>query len=132
MNKKELEKYKVKKTLRTFKTEGIYMRQMQDRIKNPQNYNTCIFCAKELLIKEFKYWMILKNRFPYDRIYEKSHMLAVKRHAASEADLTVNEIMELRMIKKDHLKNYHVLLENVGARISIKDHFHLHILKFKK
>lgn len=131
MKKEDLVKYQVQLTMRSSLTEKKYMDFLQKKTEG-RLPTKCIFCEKELLIKNFKYWVLLENRFPYDRLFQTSHMLAPKRHAASEVDLTLKEITELRRIKKKHLTNYHVILENVGVRISIKNHFHLHLLTFKK
>ncbi len=131
MDKAQLEKYKQTQTLRTTETHAKYMQFLEDKIdgKIPEK---CLFCDKELFVKEFEYWMILENRFPYDMLYETSHMLAPKRHVPSEMDLTINEMTELHVIKMEHLNDYDLLLENIGDRISIRDHFHLHMLRFKR
>ena len=131
MDKKQLEKYKQTQTLRSTKTQTTYMQFLEDKIdgKIPEK---CIFCDKELFVKEFKHWIILENRFPYDMLYETSHMLATKRHVPTEMDLTINEMTELHIIKNEHLSNYDIILENIGDKISIRDHFHLHILRFKR
>ena len=50
-------------TLRTNQTEKIYQKYLKEKYDG-----VCIFCAKDLLIKEYKYWILLKNRFPYNKI----------------------------------------------------------------
>lgn len=92
--------------------------------------NHCIYCEKELLIKEFKYWMVLENRFPYDKIAEISHMLAPKRHVSGEENLSTQEKDELLEIKKNHLENYSVIIESTPNATTRPDHYHLHLLKY--
>lgn len=127
MDQAKLERYKKAQTLRSKETHAQYVQFLEDKMAGriPEK---CIFCEKELLLKEFHYWMVLDNRFPYDRLYQTSHMLAPKRHVATEMELRVGEMSELLNIKEKHLRDYHLIIENIGDRVSIKNHFHLHIL----
>ena len=131
MNKKDLAAYKTNITMRSDTTENAYRKFLEIQSNTPVNEKTCIFCNQELLVKKYTHWVILKNRYPYDRLFEVSHMLAPIRHAATESDLTVAEISELRNIKLGKILKYHMIVENIGKRSSIKNHFHLHLLRFK-
>lgn len=112
-------------TLRTSKTQKEYMSFLQ------ANYDgKCIFCARDLLVKEYKYWILVKNRFPYDRVYEKHCMLATKRHVEELYELTHDEHMELDTLF-DEIEHNQVIL-NRRANRSIPRHFHVHLVTIKQ
>lgn len=94
----------------------------------------CNLCKnkKGELLKNFKYWKILKNIFPYDLIAETHHMLMPKRHVAEKA-LTKKEKQELFLLKHGYVEiNYEFMLEGTHKKKSIPGHFHIHLLKLKK
>ena len=96
--------------------------------------NGCGLCKKNKneLIKEFKYWKIVKNRFPWDRIAKTSHMVIPKRHVSGEK-LTKIEKRELEIIKFKYIeKEYELLAEATTRKKSIPGHFHVHLLILKK
>lgn len=110
------------KSDRTRETEQKY----QDFKLTPEAL-TCPFCTKQMLIKEYKYWILLDNRFGYDARYKTSHMLAPKRHVLEE-HFTLQEIQELLDIKKQIAGDYDIIQENLGSLKSRPDHAHLHLL----
>lgn len=120
-----LTKVAQKNTLRSESMKKRYMHFLETNTKG-----NCIYCDKELLVKEFKYWMILENRFPYDGIAEISHMLAPKRHVPTEGDLDEKELIELADIKKNELHNYDVIIESTPRATTRPDHYHVHLLKY--
>jgi len=86
-------------------------------------------------IKIFKYWKILKNDFPYDRIAKVHDLLVPKRHE-TEDKLTKKELEELKLIKDKYVndKNKHkytFIMEVTKLGKTIPSHFHLHLLGLK-
>jgi diadenosine tetraphosphate (Ap4A) HIT family hydrolase len=111
------------KTLRTREGEERY----KGLIKNGYFNDGCKLCAKEPL-KEFKYWKIVENAFPYDRIAEVHHMVLPKRHA-KDLELTEEESQELDEIKYTYIhQSYSYILEATHHTRSIPDHFHLYLI----
>lgn len=110
------------KSDRTRETEQKY----QDFKLTPEAL-TCPFCTKQMLIKEYKYWILLKNRFPYDDRYKTSHMLAPKEHVKEE-NISILAFVELLNIKKEIANKYDLIQENLGSLKSRPDHHHLHLL----
>ena len=124
-NSETLKKVVTCNGLRTEETTKRYIEFLESNTKK-----NCIFCDRELFVKEFEHWVILENRFPYDKIAQTHHMLAPKRHIAFEADLTLEERDEMIHIKQNELASYGFVLESVPRCSSIPDHFHTHLLKY--
>lgn len=112
-------------SLRTTKQEKIY----QDFLKS--NKNRCPFCLKDLLIKEYKYLVLVENKFSYDKIASVHHLLAPKEHLKEYKNLSYYHIDELENILKKIENNYSTIALNVKKKRTIKDHFHLHLIKIK-
>jgi diadenosine tetraphosphate (Ap4A) HIT family hydrolase len=112
-------------SLRTPKNEKIY----QEFLKS--NKNRCPFCLKDLLVKEFKFWILVENKFPYNKIAVTHHLLAPKIHIAEFEELKNWQREELKEIIKKIEKNYSYISLNVKKKRTIKDHFHLHLIKIK-
>jgi diadenosine tetraphosphate (Ap4A) HIT family hydrolase len=116
-------------TLRTIEEEKTYREW-----KKKNDPNSCPFCNRDLLRKEFKYWIILENRFPYSLISEKHHLLSIKRHIKNLDELTLDEGVELESILYQINTNqidYDMISYNVPKRQSVPFHFHLHLIKLK-
>jgi len=89
--------------------------------------STCSLCEKDSL-KDFLYWKVVENSFPYDLIAKAHHMLIPIRHI-HEAHLNNKELAELRSLKLGVLRaEYDYILENTFKNKSIPGHFHLHLL----
>jgi diadenosine tetraphosphate (Ap4A) HIT family hydrolase len=87
----------------------------------------CPIC-KEPSEKDFKYWRIVKNPFPYDLIAKDHVMIMPKRHVM-EDDLTEEEKEEYRYLEKNYIyQNYNFIMECSEKKRSIKDHYHLHLI----
>jgi hypothetical protein len=86
----------------------------------------CPLCDEQS-IREFVYWRLIPNSFPYDRIAKKHDMLVTKRHV-QEQDLTDDEKAELFHIKQNELDEYPYIVEAHQKQKSIPHHFHLHFL----
>ena len=90
----------------------------------------CPLCERES-IHEFKYWKIIQNNFPYDKIAKVHHMIVPFRHV-KENDLTGDELVEFNEIKQKYLyKEYEYLIEASMKKKSIPEHFHLHLIVSK-
>lgn len=86
---------------------------------------------RDRLIKEYDYWVIIENYFPYDKIAHTSHILITKRIVPFDWTLlTQEEVKELFYVKKDIGGKYSFLIENLPSIQSIPKHFHLHLLRF--
>lgn len=92
----------------------------------------CPLC-KAKNIKKFKYWKIIKNDFPYDRIASRHDMLVPIRHATEEK-LNRKEQAEYKKIKETYLEesSYDYFLEVSQKGKSIPSHFHMHLIVLKK
>lgn len=90
----------------------------------------CYIC-KAKPVKEYKYWKIIQNEFPYDEVAEINHIVATKKHKKEEK-YTKAEIKEYRKIKEYIHKTYDTILENTNGIKSIPEHQHLHLLRLKE
>jgi diadenosine tetraphosphate (Ap4A) HIT family hydrolase len=97
------------------------------RKKNDANY--CPFCNKDILIKEFDFWIILKNRFPYTNTV-KHYLLSPKRHIKRKEYLTEDEKIELEKIERELEKSseFSYIRLNFHHKQSIPDHMHYHLI----
>lgn len=91
----------------------------------------CFMCGKELtIIKDYEYWALVENQFPYDAVASTHHMLVPRRHVATGEELTSKEGDELEEIM-DGFKDsgyYDCILLNFPAAQSHPTHFHFHLL----
>lgn len=125
---------KVTKTfLRSPETMAKYMKISDERHASGQSVNPFVY-LQEKPIKDFKYWVILENEFPYDAIATVSHMISPKREVFFDwALLTKEELDEFNELKSTYIKeNYDVLWENLPSGQTIKAHFHLHLIVLKR
>lgn len=114
-------------SLRTERTESRYQKLLQAGHLEQQ----CRLCDG-ILVKEFKYWKVIQNRFPYDLIADVHHMIIPKRHV-KEIDLTMEERKEYEEIKRNYIdRKYQYILEATNKSKSIAEHLHLHLIISKK
>jgi hypothetical protein len=109
-------------SLRTPETDARYEAYRQN--KKP---GECYLCSATAL-KEFEFWRLLPNQFPYDRIFKTHHLITLRRHA-DENGLTVPEYNELYSIKHSVRDDYDMFFENTLKRKSIREHFHIHAIE---
>jgi len=110
--------------LRTKKTQKKYTEYLE------KGYDgACIFCKRQKMVKEFDFWILTKNEFPYDEIAEKHTMLAPKRHIEEENELNQQEREDLSQLLLE--LDYDMCILNKKKKRSIPEHYHLHLLKFK-
>ncbi|OGZ08203.1 MAG: hypothetical protein A3C93_00960 [Candidatus Lloydbacteria bacterium RIFCSPHIGHO2_02_FULL_54_17] len=89
--------------------------------------DVCYLC-RAASIKEFTYWRLLPNEYPYDRITKTHHLITLRRHADENA-LTVPEYNELYDIKLALRNDYDMLFENTLKNKSIREHYHIHAIE---
>ena len=83
-------------------------------------------------IKEFNYWTIVKNQFPYDGIAKVHDMALPKRHILEDS-LTREEQQEYLKIKAGYIEQtYEYIIEPASKLRSIPEHFHLHLIITKE
>lgn len=115
-------------TLRTRETQEHYEKVMRERASSPQA--ACPLCFVES-VREFTFWRIVPNAFPYDRIARVHHMAVPKRHA-QWADLTADELDEFDRLRKNELDGaYTYFVEASTSFKSIPAHFHMHLITLK-
>jgi hypothetical protein len=115
-------------TLRTPITEGKYVTFKESRNEVSDG---CSLCEKKSTV-DFKYWKIVENLFPYDRIAKKHRMLIPARHVEG-GQLNEMEKIELEQIKKYAGENrYDYILETTSQKSSIPEHYHLHLIELKE
>lgn len=87
----------------------------------------CVLCDRKTT-KEFKYWKIIPNDFPYDRITEIHDIIFPVRHV-TEYELNADELAELRELKEKYLnENYEYIIESTYKMKSVPEHHHLHLI----
>ena len=117
------------KTLRTPETERVYQEFKE------QNPDHCPYCSQDLLIQDsfnvdgeiINDWILIQNRFPYDRFYVVNDMLAPKEHISK---LNQSQKVDLEILLEYLSQYYHQIIWNVPARQSIS-HFHVHLVNFE-
>src|SRR5690606_36300887 len=109
-----------------FRTEAT-QNQYDEIRKRGHLEQGCPLC-EAVSLKEFEYWRVVDNRYPYDKISQIHHMVIPKRHVIENV-LTNAEKDELIIIKDTYLgQHYAYMLEALTGQKSIPEHFHLHVL----
>lgn len=81
-------------------------------------------------LKEWRYWALIDNAFPYNIAFQTHHMLIPKREVAV-ADLTLEEKEELESVLDELSNQYDCQLINFPKKQSILNHYHIHLLVYK-
>lgn len=123
-----------KTPLRTEKTHFDYENEMIWRkIDADKGVERPCYLCEAYPLRVSDHWKIVKNTFPYDEIADKHHMLVPDRHIASWDDLEVEEIEDLWAFVQNLNKDiYDSIGWNFSSAQSMKDHLHLHLLRYKK
>jgi hypothetical protein len=111
-------------TLRTPETEARYREVLKT--------NTGRALADIPAHKEFRFWKIVPNDYPYDAVFSTHDLLLPKRVVKDRLHLRVVEAMELDRILIEQAPWYDCILENTLRKRSVFSHFHLHLLVYKK
>lgn len=109
-------------SLRTDFCEDVYKRSKVSGRSRP--------LISEPRIKEWQYWALITNIFPYDAAFSVNHMLIPKR-VVSEDALTTQERQELQAVLQELSSRYDCQMTNFISKQSVKDHYHIHMLTFK-
>lgn len=108
---------------RTRATHEAYM----TKIREGHLHEGCRLCDA-ISIEEFKYWRIINNDFPYDRVAKKHHMIIPLRHTNGE-DITEAEQQELRELQHTRLnEEYMYMMQSLPSKMSIPSHLHYHLI----
>lgn len=93
----------------------------------------CRLCADSAaILQEFEHWLLMDNRFPYDRYFSKSHMLVTKRHV-KEMNLNDDEEAEYEQLRYGFLaENYDSMIDHLPKQKSIPGHCHMHVVEIKR
>jgi LPS O-antigen subunit length determinant protein (WzzB/FepE family) len=86
----------------------------------------------ETVIREFTHWLIIENRFPYDRMTRTNHMLVAKRFYAHLHEGTDEEQKEYNNILRQLAEEgfYDALIENFPKVKSVKENAHVHLVQW--
>lgn len=79
---------------------------------------------------DWHYWYLVKNRFPYDMIFEAHEMLLPKSGVSYRSELTDDEVAELDEILGKLSGQYDLYFENFNHRRSVQDIYHLHVARY--
>lgn len=113
-------------TLRTRESDAHYKKLCAEGLLE----GGCSLCRART-IREFSYWRIIPNAFPYDRIAKTHHLILPKRHAVEE-HLTREEWDEWDRLKKGSVNaQYEYIIEPTLRTKSIPQHCHYHLLVVK-
>ena len=118
------------KTLRLPKTQSSYVKYLENEYDG-----SCIFCAKKELLpitdieRAAKDWIVVKNKFPYDKIFKNHIMIAPSRHVGDVWELTDDERKQLDMLLDK--KKYTMCILNKRESRSIPQHLHYHLVTIK-
>ena len=121
------------KTLRTTKTESIYQKHLESLKRSKIDKKLCPLCEEQSLVKSFKYWKIIRNAFPYDKISSKHDMILPFRHVV-ENKFNKKELAEFKKIKNNFINksDYNFIIETTLTKKTIPNHFHLHLITLKQ
>ncbi len=96
-----------------------------DFLENPEEFE---------VVKEYDYWRIIVNQFPYDNVAEVHHLLAPIEKYATEAQCPepVAEEIQKILLELDVDDYYDCIMQNFTVAQSIPAHLHYHLLKWKR
>lgn len=110
----------MKITLRLPESEAVYK---EERLNNQVRKLSALPS-----LQEWNYWRLVKNTYPYDRVFMKHDMLVLKRKHAKP---TFYEFGELQLILEKIQNNYDCYLYNFAHLQSVNNHYHIHLLIYK-
>ena len=106
----------------------------QNAPKRKEGY--CFMCKLEgiVIVKKFKHWYIVKNQYPYDTVAEVHHLLVPRDHIAQAENLTDQCTEEAATIMEaiEFEGFYDCMISNFPSKQSQKQHFHVHLVKWKR
>lgn len=111
--------------LRTPQMLGRYRKHLKT------NSGNIAFFLTNPSICEWKHWRLIKNDFPYDVLAKKHHILTPKRVFSEEVEMSGGERKELIRIKQELNDSYDTVFENFIHQRSFKNHYHLHLIRYR-
>ena len=114
-------------TLRTQKTQDEYIKYLETEYDG-----ACIFCAKKAHLpytdvrRAAPDWIVVKNEFPYDKIFKNHVMIAPKRHICDSSELTEPERIQREILLRG--EKYTMCILNKKDKRSIPQHLHYHLV----
>lgn len=80
-----------------------------------------------------RYWAVVENQFPYDKISASHHLLVPLRVFKEESEMSIDELGELHRLKRDwgESRMYDSVMVNLPHNRTVPHLFHYHLLKFK-
>lgn len=86
----------------------------------------------EKLVKEYKYWRLINNSFPADKVTQKHDLLIPIRIFANCDEMNQSEAEEFLIIKEELSHQYDSIMENFTKARSVRDHSHFHFIIWKE
>lgn len=83
-------------------------------------------CHPETVLKEYTYWWIIPNDFPYDTVAEVHHLLCPKSETPG-----AHTKQELHIILESIKYEYDCHLTNFSHAQSHPRHQHIHLIRWK-
>ncbi len=117
------------KNPRSKKSQGAYARFKKKHKDNKARLEHFEF-ADETILREFKHWIIIESRFPYDNVASVNDLLISKRPIGRHYDGTQAEEKEYHTIMKLLASEgyYDALIENFPKSKSVKKFAHTHLV----
>lgn len=118
-------------TPRHTKTEEAYQ-DFKKELNGNQNLLESFDFDNENILREFEHWVIIENRFPYDRMARTNDMLVSKRPLQSRYNGTQEEQDEYEAIMKLLAEEdfYDAYMENFPKIKSVKNYVHIHLIRW--
>ena len=86
----------------------------------------------ETVLREFEHWVIIENRFPYDRMARTNDMLVSKHPLESHYDAPqeIKDELEhiMKLLEKEDFYDAH--MENFPKIKSVKRYVHIHLIRW--
>lgn len=116
-------------TMRERKTVQRYRDDMRNR---PKPSEACALCAIPECddFPHLKYWRVMRNQYPYDKVAETSWVLMPRRCVSEWGQLTSKErreYREFRLIAGDYGVNF--FMWSTPVTQSVPTHYHEHLLR---
>ena len=114
---------------RKIETQAAYEQFKKKHAKDTKRLHV-FDLSEEKIIKEFKHWVIIENRFPYDEMVATNHMLVSRRPIASHYESNEDEQAEYHTIIQTLCKEgfYDALIENFPKVRSVTKFAHTHLI----
>ncbi len=86
----------------------------------------------ETPIKDFKYWRIVENRFPHDKIADLNHMIVLKREVKDIRHINLMEWIQLLKVVWYIRHDYNTFTYNLPSMSSVKNIPHAHLYRLRQ